>query len=102
MTRNRLLLRKSPYRFWLRENMTDDYIGKDVEFIPMSKPAERWAKEHARQRNGRYIVRLLVWHAERLTVEGKYRKRFTYDPYVTQSNCAVWNPVWPGKRPRPK
>lgn len=73
-----------------------DYIGKDVEFIPMSKPAEEWAKKHANRKDGKFIVRLVEWCTERLIVQGKYRKRFTFDPYVTHSNEAVWVPLKKG------
>lgn len=72
---------------------TNSYIGKDVELIPLSKIAEDWAKEHAHVRDGKYIVRLLYWAAERMIVQGKYRKRLVVDPYVSRSNDAVWKRI---------
>jgi hypothetical protein len=70
-----------------------EYVGKNVELIPMSKIADQWAKEHAKIKDGKYIVRLLKWQAERMVVQGKYRKRFIVDPYITHSNYAAWEPL---------
>jgi hypothetical protein len=70
-----------------------EYVGKNVELIPMSKIADEWAKENAKIKDDKYIVRLLMWRAEKMIVQGKYRKRFTVDPYITKSNYAVWNPL---------
>lgn len=55
----------------------NNYIGKKVTVIPISRDAERWIKKHCGKEGH---ATLLKWRAERTTVRAPDRKQRTFGP----------------------